>query len=80
MATKTVHGYYRFTDIFFEWSKVMPSLECVRSLKAFIAYDCLVNPMHPLSNGKGGIELWNGTVTRNCYQPVFILSRYTTEW
>ena len=41
-------------------SHVLPCIEDIRQFKAFIAYDCLVNPTHPLSNGKGGIELWLG--------------------
>jgi len=36
-------------------------LQEVRSLKAFIAYDAIVHPDHPLSTGKGGVELYLGT-------------------
>jgi len=79
----TVHGYYRFTDIFYEWyacdpltswltfeqtvwaiyrSRALPEcdLQEVRSLKAFIAYDSIASPEHPLSVGKGGAELYLG--------------------
>jgi len=84
----TVHGYYRFTDIFYEWyacdsqswlippswlnvsainarSRALPDcdLQEVRTLKAFIAYDAIVDPDHPLSTGKGGIELYLGTTS-----------------
>ncbi|KAF9652173.1 hypothetical protein BDM02DRAFT_3089827 [Thelephora ganbajun] len=60
----TVHGYYRFTDIFYEWSRALPDcdLQEVRSLKAFIAYDAIVHPDHPLSTTKGGVELYLGTL------------------
>jgi hypothetical protein len=36
-------------------------LQEVRSLKAFIAYDAIVHPDHPLAAGKGGVELYIGT-------------------
>ena len=36
-------------------------LQEVRSLKAFIAYDSIASPDHPLSVGKGGAELYLGT-------------------
>ena len=86
----TVHGYYRFTDIFYEWyacdplkscglpsrrlnepfwvvsrSRALPEcdLQEVRSLKAFIAYDSIASPDHPLSVGKGGAELYLGATS-----------------
>ena len=77
----TVHGYYRFTDIFYEWcvllhyrgspsedgtrSRALPEcdLQEVRNLKAFIAYDAIVDPDHPLSTGAdGGVELYLGRI------------------
>jgi hypothetical protein len=44
-------------------SFVLGCIDDVRQFKAFIAYDCLVHPDHPLSigNEKGGIELYQGT-------------------
>lgn len=79
-----VHGYYRFTDIFYEWYGLQKSLdllfesrlnerigrsraipECnlqeVRNLKAFIAYDSIVDPEHPLAVEDGGLRLYLGT-------------------
>jgi len=38
-------------------------LQEVRFLKAFIAYDSIASPDHPLSVGKGGAELYLGTAT-----------------
>ena len=35
----------------------------VRNLKAFIAYDAMTHPDHPLSTGKGGVELYLGTTS-----------------
>ena len=44
-------------------SRTLPEcdLQEVRSLKAFIAYDAIVHPDHPLSVEKGGAELYLGT-------------------
>jgi len=44
-------------------SRALPEcdLQEVRSLKAFIAYDSIASPDHPLSVGKGGAELYLGT-------------------
>ena len=46
-------------------SRALPDcdLQEVRTLKAFIAYDAIVDPDHPLSTGKGGIELYLGTTS-----------------
>ncbi|THG99307.1 hypothetical protein EW026_g3009 [Hermanssonia centrifuga] len=55
-------GYYRFTDIFFEWHQALPNPQTVGPLKATIAYDALVHPDHPLRKaGVDGIELYIGT-------------------
>ncbi|KAI0335439.1 hypothetical protein GY45DRAFT_1316760 [Cubamyces sp. BRFM 1775] len=55
-------GYYRFTDIFFEWHKALPNQEDVSPLKALLAYTALVHPGHPLrKEGVNGIELYLGT-------------------
>ncbi|KAL6309686.1 hypothetical protein BKA93DRAFT_849857 [Sparassis latifolia] len=54
-------GYYRFTDIFFEWP-VLPEPKDISPLKALLAYDALVHPDHPLRKaGIDGIELFLGT-------------------
>lgn len=46
-------------------SRALPEcdLQEVRSLKAFIAYDAIAHPDHPLSAGKGGAELFLGTIS-----------------
>ncbi|KAL1946839.1 hypothetical protein VTO73DRAFT_14943 [Trametes versicolor] len=55
-------GYYRFTDIFFEWHQALPNQADVSPLKALIAYSALVHPDHPLrKEGVNGIELYLGT-------------------
>jgi len=105
----TVHGYYRFTDIFYEWyasdplkswsfvfertertvwvnirSRALPEcdLQEVRSLKAFIAYDSIASPDHPLSVGKGGAELYLGTTLPPSFMrhAVNRISRYSSQW
>ncbi|CAL1700743.1 unnamed protein product [Somion occarium] len=59
MPPPVVLGYYRFTDIFFEWHKALPEIEDVSPLKAMIAYDALVHPEHPLRKHRtDGIELF----------------------
>ncbi|TCD69654.1 hypothetical protein EIP91_006671 [Steccherinum ochraceum] len=61
-STPTAIGYYRFTDIFFEWHQALPNPEDVSPLKAILAYNALVHPDHPLrKEGVDGIELFVGT-------------------
>ncbi|KAI0832389.1 hypothetical protein BC628DRAFT_1310050 [Trametes gibbosa] len=61
-AACAVIGYYRFTDIFFEWHQALPNQADVSPLKALIAYSTLVHPEHPLrKQGVNGIELHLGT-------------------
>ncbi|KZT74359.1 hypothetical protein DAEQUDRAFT_781910 [Daedalea quercina L-15889] len=58
---EAVTGYYRFTDIFFEWHKSLPDQEDVSPLKALLAYPALVHPDHPLRHeGGNGLELHLG--------------------
>jgi hypothetical protein len=90
---KTVHGYYRFTDIFYEWYAFQEkSLDCafgvglnepgirsralsecdlqeVRVLKAFIAYDAIVDPEHPLAADHGGLQVYLGTPSSSPLTP-----------
>ncbi|RDX55588.1 hypothetical protein OH76DRAFT_1396980 [Lentinus brumalis] len=55
-------GFYRFTDVFFEWHQALPNQDDVSPLKALIAYPALVHPDHPLRKpGVNGIELHLGT-------------------
>ncbi|KAJ3488380.1 hypothetical protein NLI96_g2905 [Meripilus lineatus] len=61
-TSSTIIGYYRFTDIYFEWHKALPNAEDIGPLKALLAYDALVHPDHPLrKKGIDGIELFIGT-------------------
>ncbi|THH32888.1 hypothetical protein EUX98_g1293 [Antrodiella citrinella] len=61
-STPTVLGYYRFTDIFYQWHVALPNPEDVSPLKALIAFNALTAPDHPLRmQGADGIELYIGT-------------------
>ncbi|KIM90889.1 hypothetical protein PILCRDRAFT_811386 [Piloderma croceum F 1598] len=57
-----VLGYFRYTDIWFEWHQALPNKEDGSPLKAILAHDSLVHPDHPLRNGKHGIEMYMGTL------------------
>lgn len=48
-------------------SRALPdcNLQEVRSLKAFIAYDAIVDPEHPLAIDDGGMKAYLGT-TQSC--------------
>ncbi|KAI9508951.1 hypothetical protein F5148DRAFT_1191684 [Russula earlei] len=61
--TKVVHGFYRYTDIWFEWNQVLPNQADGYAVKAILAHDAIVHPDHPLRiAGKPGIELSIGTL------------------
>lgn len=53
-------------------SRALPDcdLQEVRTLKAFIAYDAIVHPDHPLSTDKGGVELYLGTTSSPSAHPL----------
>jgi len=67
-------------------------LQEVRNLKAFIAYDAIVDPGHPLSTGKGGAELYLGEASSVCTPPLSLactlrfelflrrIYRHSSEW
>ncbi|KAF9446955.1 hypothetical protein P691DRAFT_803252 [Macrolepiota fuliginosa MF-IS2] len=60
--SETVTGYYRYTDIWFEWYKVIPDADDGAALKGILAHDSLVHPDHPLHvEGITGIQLYHGT-------------------
>jgi len=57
--TPVITGYYRYTDIWFEWHQ---ALDDSRALKAILAHDCLVHPDHPLHvEGIDGVQMYMGT-------------------
>ncbi|PCH41065.1 hypothetical protein WOLCODRAFT_137165 [Wolfiporia cocos MD-104 SS10] len=57
-----ITGFYRFTDIWFEWCQSLPNPNDVGPLKALIGWDSIVHPDHPLhKEGVDGIELFLGT-------------------
>ncbi|EGO01874.1 hypothetical protein SERLA73DRAFT_150940 [Serpula lacrymans var. lacrymans S7.3] len=43
-----ITGYYRYTDIWFEWHQALPNPDDRGPLKAVLAHDALVHPDHPL--------------------------------
>ncbi|GJJ07558.1 hypothetical protein Clacol_001760 [Clathrus columnatus] len=49
MVQIVVHGYYRYTDINFEWTKALENPSDRSALKGFISTDALVHPDHPLN-------------------------------
>ncbi|KAF8505779.1 hypothetical protein F5888DRAFT_1651703 [Russula emetica] len=60
---KTIHGFYRYTDIWFEWHQVLSNKEDGYAVKAILAHDAITHPDHPLRiEGKQGIELFIGTL------------------
>ncbi|KZT20365.1 hypothetical protein NEOLEDRAFT_1075745 [Neolentinus lepideus HHB14362 ss-1] len=48
MAPTALTGYYRFTDIWFEWHQALPNQADISTLKAVLQYDALIHPDHPL--------------------------------
>ncbi|KAG8912698.1 hypothetical protein FRC01_004947 [Tulasnella sp. 417] len=67
MTTETepaVVGYYRYTDIMFEWHKTCPE-DSVEQLKAFMYPGCLTHPENPLVDGGEGLQIWQGTMRAN---------------
>ncbi|KAI6163017.1 hypothetical protein EDD17DRAFT_1693935 [Pisolithus thermaeus] len=63
MVSPVVTGYYRYTDIFFEWHQALPNPEDRSPLKAILAQDAFVHPDHPLhKEGVEGAELYLGTL------------------
>ncbi|KAF8621635.1 hypothetical protein AX15_007653 [Amanita polypyramis BW_CC] len=60
-ATPVITGYYRYTDIWFEWPKVLPKPEDKFPLKSILAHDALVDPSHPLHvDGVNGVQMYLG--------------------
>lgn len=65
MLDAVLHGYYRATDINWEWQKVLPD-EDVTPFKSFIHSECITSPEHPFYNASlGGVELFIGVLPDN---------------
>ncbi|KIK92712.1 hypothetical protein PAXRUDRAFT_13075 [Paxillus rubicundulus Ve08.2h10] len=63
MVSPVITGYYRYTDIFFEWHQALPDPDDRSPLKAALAQDAIVHPEHPLRReGVDGAELYMGTL------------------
>lgn len=61
MAEAPVTGYYRYTDIWFDWAPRLPNPEDGAALKAILAHDAIVHPEHPLHvEGVKGVQLYIG--------------------
>ncbi|TFK43450.1 hypothetical protein BDQ12DRAFT_675007 [Crucibulum laeve] len=57
-----VTGYYRYTDIWFEWASALPNPDDRAPLKAIFAHDALVHSDHPLHvDGIVGVQMYIGT-------------------
>ncbi|KAF8591516.1 hypothetical protein K439DRAFT_1650751 [Ramaria rubella] len=66
MGKAIITGYYRYTDINFEWHQVFSNPSDRSALKAFIAPESLTHPENPLNVHKGsaepGVTLTMGTL------------------
>ncbi|EKM59229.1 uncharacterized protein PHACADRAFT_85898 [Phanerochaete carnosa HHB-10118-sp] len=83
MGLPVVHGYYRFTDVFFEWAKAIPDEEDRGPLRAIISPAALVDPAHPLRKpGVDGIELYIATFPSGESRPVFSSAQleFVQQW
>ncbi|KAG8837765.1 hypothetical protein FRB91_007916, partial [Serendipita sp. 411] len=53
-----LHGWYRMTDILWEWQKVLPE-DVVKPVKSFLHSESMTSPEHPFYNPTlGGVELF----------------------
>ena len=57
-----VDGYYRYTDILFEYHKTFDNPADASAFKAFISNNALGDPAHPFHDKEKGVELYIGTV------------------
>ncbi|TFK75817.1 hypothetical protein BDN72DRAFT_785842 [Pluteus cervinus] len=58
-----ITGYYRYTDIWFDWHKALPNPEDSNPLKAALSHDSITHPDHPLHvEGVEGVQLYMGTL------------------
>ncbi|KAK2466281.1 hypothetical protein APHAL10511_001923 [Amanita phalloides] len=63
-ATPVITGYYRYTDIWFDWPKSLPFPEDRFPLKAALAHDALVSDDHPLHvDGVKGVQMYLGQLS-----------------
>ncbi|KAK1236477.1 hypothetical protein PQX77_000254 [Marasmius sp. AFHP31] len=61
MTAPIITGYYRYTDIWFEWAQVLPEKDA-QVLKATLAHDAIVHSDHPLHvDGVNGVQMYIGT-------------------
>ncbi|KIJ56794.1 hypothetical protein M422DRAFT_72928 [Sphaerobolus stellatus SS14] len=62
VSRPVIHGYYRYTDINFEWHQVFENPSDKSALKAFIAPDSLTHPENPLNlhSKENGLTLYMG--------------------
>ncbi|EEB91598.1 hypothetical protein MPER_10017, partial [Moniliophthora perniciosa FA553] len=61
ISAPIITGYYRYTDIWFEWPGVLLDNDR-EALKAILAHDAIVHPDHPLHvEGVDGVQMYIGT-------------------
>lgn len=61
----TLHGWFRHTDIQFEWGAVLESLAEEKAVKAFLSPNSLCDIDNPLRDPtKEGIGLFQGASTQ----------------
>ncbi|KAF7292403.1 hypothetical protein HMN09_01224400 [Mycena chlorophos] len=64
MSQTSVASYYRYNDVWFKWTELLPA-EQRDPLKGLLAHDSLVHPDHPLHPGVQGITMWKGKLKEN---------------
>ena len=82
-AVPIIHGYYRYTDIQFEWGKVLDDQEDFQRLKAFLSMHAMANPEHPFWEGKDkGAVMYRGQhgTDRQDTTDTHTLNRRTSAW
>ncbi|KAG8829487.1 hypothetical protein FRC18_009270 [Serendipita sp. 400] len=61
-VSAVLHGWYRMTDILWEWQKVLPE-DVVKPVKSFLHSESMTSPEHPFYNPTlGGVELFIGVL------------------
>ncbi|KAH7914204.1 hypothetical protein BJ138DRAFT_1110783 [Hygrophoropsis aurantiaca] len=79
MVAPVITGYYRYTDIWFEWHQALSNPDDRGPLKACLAHDALVHPDHPLrKEGVDGAELFMGTLQN--YETRLLFSSAQVEY
>jgi hypothetical protein len=64
IAQTSNFGYYRWTNIYYDWPTVFDNAPTIRSaLKAFMHHESMCDPSHPFHSEEGkGAELFLGAL------------------